>query len=538
MASGPVWSAINLAAALLAGVGGGAALAADAPSLPTVTYNVGLRAFENVLPHRTPFQIKLTVSGANADYDEIDGASWKSDGKRCEKRPDTARLFAGTAGDKDDSGQRTFVLQAPRLQFATAYCFRFTLSRNWSKQDQTAVAAAAEAALAAAETRGSYSATTARAALEKSLGDRARLPVVVNDVPNSAPMPLIHLVAAELTVAALKPLFQQQRDYHDNIDNARRGTRDLIAKAPPPPASMAQDAPRDVSELEDTYKAVVDLANSLPRLSADLVPGDIKAAAEARPAPLSDDEKAYYTKLELLLNHIETTSAARCKPANADTSKYCDALGVLRDLAKKIRRNLETATDNARGFLSAEADILRRVKARVAKLVVQLPPTEPLTTDMPGYTERSLLYISADVGGVLPVFLWGGGADVSAFIGVNVYFTAVDKDVPLAEEEDFAFLKRFSLTAGWTLTDIKDSSGSAKGALGGKGLMAGGGLRVTDYLRIGAGAMFVTQRDANPVVPSTHLRVTPYGAISIDVDVAGTIRGSVSKSNGGSAGSN
>jgi hypothetical protein len=537
MPSGRALSAITVAAALV-GWRAGAAQAADAPSLPTVTYDVGLRAFENVLPHGTPFRIKMTVSGPNADYDEVEGWSWQSDaGKPCPDAPSRATQFAGTAGDRDDGGRRTFVLEAPRLRFSTAYCFRFQLARHWSKADQAAVTAAAEAALAAAETRGSYSATTVRAALEKSLGDRARLPVVVKDAPDSPPTPLIQVAAAELTVGALKPLFDGQREYHHVIDNARLRTRDLMAaKAPARPASLAQNPPRDVSELEDTYGVVVQLASGLPRLSADLLPGEVKVAAEARPAPLSDDENAYDSKLALLIEHADTVHAARCKPASADTAEYCKALSTLADLAHKVRRNLEAARDEAGRFLATEATVLERVKQRVARLVVQLPPAAPLATDTPGYTERAVLYISADVGGVLPVFPSGGGADVSAFIGVNVYFTAVDKNVPLAE--DGGFLKRFSLTAGWTLNDIRDASGSARGALGGKGLMAGAGLRVTDYLRVGGGAMFVTQRDANPLVSSTHLRLAPYGAVSIDVDVAGIIRGGISKSTGGGASGN
>jgi hypothetical protein len=524
------WTALLALAALGAPA---AARAADAPALPTVTYNVGLRAFENVLPHRTPFLIQMTVGGADADYDTVEGWAWPSDGGPCDKRPTTAHHLAGTAADKDDGGQRKLLLDAPRLHYATRYCFSFQLRRGWSKDDRAAAAAAAQAALSAAETKGSYTRTSIRASLEKALGARAQLPVALTGAKAEGPSTLlIDLLASRMTVAALKPLFDAQRAYHNQIESVRQATRALIAQGLEPPKTLGDALPTDVTDTNAAYKAAVEAAQTLPALSADLSTADVDAARAERPAPPGDDEKKYGARLDLLAEDAGRLQARRCAPPGPPALKsYCDAVASAAAAAKGIRADLARAGERATAFADTEAALLDAVKTAVAALTVQLPPAAPMATDTPGYTERSAFYMSADVGGMLPIFrLHGGDVGVASFIGVAIYFTAVDKDVPLAEEDGPG--KRMSLTIGGTINDVRDATGSAKGALGGKGLMVGAGLRATDYLRLGAGAVLVTQSDANPVSTTTHLRLAPYLSLSIDVDVAGTIQSSISKYKG------
>jgi hypothetical protein len=115
------------------------------------------------------------------------------------------------------------------------------------------------------------------------------------------------------------------------------------------------------------------------------------------------------------------------------------------------------------------------------------------------------------------------GADFQPYVAVSMSFIPVDKDVPLAKEG--GFLRRFSVLGGFTLAQTKNSDGSIVGVFGGRGILAGVGLRLTDYVRLGAGAVFLRQNDTNKLISDTHIRVAPYLSLSIDLDVAGVVTG-------------
>lgn len=522
--------------------------AADAPALPVVTYNVALSSFENALPHGVPFQIQFTLSGDDAEYDSVTGQVWES-GPPC--ATPSGPQMPGTAGDKDASGKRKFVLSAPRLKFSTSYCFVFGLGRKWTEADGTALNNAAEEIISVAAKRGSYNAELVSTTAKKSLDKWADLRIVlVGTAPGEKPQLLLDLVLDLFKLEALKPLFDAHRGYQNAIDNIRSGTRKLIGLAQLGKL-FGSPVPADVLHVEEAYAKTVEAGQKAKRLSEDISEADRQARLAEPPAELTKEEQAYLGSFSPLMEQMHSSYGIHCKDSEADTPEeaqaapasstpktpgpdritYCTK--VLPNV-RRVERLLEIA-DSAKveleKYRTARTNIVNSVAKRIGTITVAFPPQD-VKTATPSYTERSAFYISADVGGTLPIFGSSGGTDLAAFLGVSVYFTAVDKDVPLREDD--GFWKRFSLTTGWTLTDVQDSRGTAKGILGGKGLMLGGGLRVTDYLRIGTGAMFVRQNDSNPVVANSHVRAVPYFSLSIDIDVAGTIRGSISKYQAGS----
>lgn len=147
------------------------------------------------------------------------------------------------------------------------------------------------------------------------------------------------------------------------------------------------------------------------------------------------------------------------------------------------------------------------------------------TTPVPSYTERAGLYISGDVGVMMPIFPATGEIGFAPLVGASFYLVPVDKDEPLkcAGTPDCDFWKRFALTGGIAI-NVRDSAGTVKGVIGDTGLFVGAGLRVTDYLRLGGGAVFVTQKSQNPLLPGEPVRAAPYVAASVDIDVAGTVK--------------
>jgi len=51
----------------------------------------------------------------------------------------------------------------------------------------------------------------------------------------------------------------------------------------------------------------------------------------------------------------------------------------------------------------------------------------------------------------------------------------------------------------------------------------GAGLRLTDVLRLGGGAIVIKGEDPDPTINRTRLRLTPFVALSADIDLAGVL---------------
>lgn len=506
--------------------------AADAPPLPVVTYNVGLSSFENALPHGVPFLIQFTQSGDNADYDSVTGRVWES-GPPC--ATPSGPPLPGTVGDKDASGKRKYILSVRKLRFAKSYCFAFELSRKWSDADRAALDKTIREIIAAAVKRGSYDRDLISATAKQSLDKRAALPVVlVSAASTEKSKPLLDVVLESFTPGALKPLYDAGREHQTAIDNVRTETRKVLRVGvglDRPAKLFGSPVPTDILDAEEAYAKTVQATRKAKRLSEDLPEAERQARLARPPAALSDDEQAYVDSLTLLKERMRPAFDHHCPEAGegAERIAYCAKLKETMERVEGLLRNASIAQRELEVYREAESTLLDTLAKRVATIAIEIPPRE-VTTASPSYTERSAFYVSADVGGAVPIFGGGGGTDLAAFLGVSVSFTAVDKDIPLTEDD--GFWKRVSLTTGWTLSDVQDAKGATKGILGGKGLMLGGGLRVTDYLRLAGGAMFVRQKDSNPVVADTHVRAVPYLSLSIDIDVVGTIRGSMSKYQG------
>ncbi len=140
------------------------------------------------------------------------------------------------------------------------------------------------------------------------------------------------------------------------------------------------------------------------------------------------------------------------------------------------------------------------------------------------FAKRFEFYVSAEVG-VAPVWL-SDTASIGSYFGLNFYFAAIDKDERLRIDDWSGrdFLRRFSLTAGVTLTNPKtDPDLRIDGALSNRWLLVGAGLRMTEYIRLSAGTMIFTQK-SNPIDDQPDVRFAPYVGVSLDFDVLATVK--------------
>lgn len=104
--------------------------------------------------------------------------------------------------------------------------------------------------------------------------------------------------------------------------------------------------------------------------------------------------------------------------------------------------------------------------------------------------------------------------------GVSFYSTAVDRDVPLNElagAPGDVLRQRLSLTVGVARATPALPGYTTTPALGGLSPLVAGGLRLTHYAQLTAGAVFVRVDDPNPASAASDLHAAPLVGLSVDL---------------------
>ncbi len=155
--------------------------------------------------------------------------------------------------------------------------------------------------------------------------------------------------------------------------------------------------------------------------------------------------------------------------------------------------------------------------ARLADLVTLLLLDERFaeaTTVAGGETAQNN-YVSADAG-----FLYAGDIGTAAlYIGTNIYFRPVNKDAPLSQVSSFG--RRFAVTIGITVSSVADENNRTRTDLfANQSMVIGGGYRLTQSIRGGAGAIVFRESNPNPLITRKSAAATWYVSFSFDLDVA------------------
>ena len=171
------------------------------------------------------------------------------------------------------------------------------------------------------------------------------------------------------------------------------------------------------------------------------------------------------------------------------------------------------------------AEVLRNRDAALASLtenIVLLLRAERFiegTTVADGATTQNN-YISAD-GGLLYA---GDLGHAALFVGSNIYLRPVNKDAPLSLKGSFS--RRFAFTVGVTVSSVADDNSRTRSDLfADSSLVLGAGIRVTQSIRVGAGAIVFKESDPNPLVTKKTAAATWYGSFSFDINVAKALQG-------------
>lgn len=135
-------------------------------------------------------------------------------------------------------------------------------------------------------------------------------------------------------------------------------------------------------------------------------------------------------------------------------------------------------------------------------------------------------YISADAGLLIAPEI----DEVVPYVGTNIYFRPVNKNASLRSLGSFGqtFTRRFALTLGLTTSSIAETQDNLtlrEDLFGSQALVVGAGLRLTDSLRVGAGAFVFRQNDPSPLIDDLAVTTTYYISASFDLDVARAFQG-------------
>jgi hypothetical protein len=269
---------------------------------------------------------------------------------------------------------------------------------------------------------------------------------------------------------------------------ARLAAGEDAAASPNPPLTVQSPAAQPAA-MAKSYAATAqtssDLANTITwALSPDAPPGIAAALTDA-----------------------DREALAALARAGGPLATAAGRANTLASLTQSLARHLTARSEGIQSL----ADGLS-----IAAAAVQLANASTLGN----FQTNQANYISLDAG-----LTWAPELeDVVPYMGTNVYFRPVNRNAPLRSLGSFrqTFSRRFSLTLGLTLSSIADetSAGGAQNDLfGNQSLMLGGGLRVTDAMRLGTGAIIFKQDDPSPLIAEEKLNVSYYLSFSFDIDV-------------------
>jgi hypothetical protein len=193
--------------------------------------------------------------------------------------------------------------------------------------------------------------------------------------------------------------------------------------------------------------------------------------------------------------------------------------------ASALAATLAGIATNVQASLAARASALDLLASEVALRAVGAQIVDASSTG--GFDTFQNYYVSADAGLV-------GAPELDAvvsYIGVNLYLRPVNKNAPLRQLGSFGktFSRRFAFTLGLTVQSLADADNgngpTRQDLFGTQSMLIGAGLRITDMIRLGAGALVFKEDDPSPLITKFDTAVSYYFTVSFDLNVARAFKG-------------
>ncbi|HTG32107.1 MAG TPA: hypothetical protein VLB76_04200 [Thermoanaerobaculia bacterium] len=341
----------------------------------------------------------------------------------------------------------------------------------------------------------------------------------------------------------LPSLSEQQRDFNEALNAVHDSpplaglAAQLEKNAQADPTLQAMLAGKNLSaalaltRADDDQLALIAQGREPGEAPPDLTSPDQAVTMASR----YDDSSAALGSLASLIRKVVDAPAA----SNLRAGLSADDIAALRGLIDPASGPLAKANNLAFTLSGLAQDLQTSLVERSAaldsladKVRIEAAGVQVVDGSTTGnFATSQSNYISADAGLVFAPELSTG----VSYVGVNFYFRPVNKNADLSQFGSFS--RRFALTLGLTVQSLADGgSGVAQtrdNLFGNQSLILGGGLRVTNSLRVGTGAVVFKERDPNPLVGKYSLTTTYYFTLSFDLNVARVFQGGLGSLFGG-----
>lgn len=224
------------------------------------------------------------------------------------------------------------------------------------------------------------------------------------------------------------------------------------------------------------------------------------------PADLSS-RMASYGPLQAVLDSLQLVLTGMARPSGPQ----------VRTMQVRVSAQLGTTLEWVRAASGSLAQMSRTLASRDATLQVAAADLtllaaediKLLASSTADYQTRGGWHISANIG----LADFPRLTEVSPIVGANVYFRAVNRNVPLSYRGGFT--RRFSVLVALTTQSLA-KNGEREDLIPSHGLVLGAGYRVTDFVQCNLGALALRSLDEDPTVNKKTIRLTPYVGVSLD----------------------
>lgn len=157
------------------------------------------------------------------------------------------------------------------------------------------------------------------------------------------------------------------------------------------------------------------------------------------------------------------------------------------------------------------------IKSAISNRFFNGPSATELSTINYVFDDRNKYMITPDFGYVVYGFQKGFNG-LAPYLGFNINFTTIDKDIPLKVYPNKTLGHYVSVQIGWTLIKLEEEN-KRSDFFSGSSLLTGIGYKLTQGTKISMGGIWFYQDNPNPVISSKTLAVTPYIGISMHLDL-------------------
>lgn len=133
------------------------------------------------------------------------------------------------------------------------------------------------------------------------------------------------------------------------------------------------------------------------------------------------------------------------------------------------------------------------------------------------FKTRAKLQITPDFGYVAYGFQ-KGFTSFTPYLGFHINFRAVDKNIPFKNYPNKTIFHHLSFMTGWTLAGVSRQN-KRENFFSSNSLLSGLGYKLSNAIRLNAGAMWFYKNDPNPLIDNRKIACTIYTGISIDLDI-------------------